>query len=130
MGGRAEGEREREETESSQTAHCEGDRRGERGRASSDFRDALESASAWLVFPVGGLIRGSAQGRIKSEAQRRQTEARVQRERGSVGARRTRALCSWAQGCEPRPPTGPSQACDQKSPVRLERQDQGGTAAV
>ena len=85
-GGRAERtEREREATKPSKTTHCEGDGLGERGPGSSDFRDALESACAWLVFPVGGLIGDHAQGRTKLEAPFRQSEARVQHERSGAG---------------------------------------------
>lgn len=65
---------------------------GRENEARSDFRGVSEGDSAWLVFPAGGLIRDGAQGRTKSEARFRQTEARVQHEWGRVGAR-TRALC-------------------------------------
>lgn len=91
---------ESEETKPHRTHHCAGRGPGERGPACSDFRDVSEGASAWPAFPVGGRIRDSAQGRTKSEARFRQTEARVQRARGRVGAR-TRALCARAQGWSP-----------------------------
>lgn len=64
-------ERERE-TRPGRTTHCEGDGLGDGGPASFDFRDVLESASAWLVFPTGGLIGDGAQGRTKLEAPFRQ----------------------------------------------------------
>lgn len=85
---------EREATKPSKTTHCEGDGLGEGGPGGSDFRDASESASAWLVSPVGGPAGDRAQGRTKLEAPFRQSGARVQREQGGAGAGRTRALCA------------------------------------
>lgn len=49
-------------------------------------------------FPPWRADRDGAQGRTKLEAPFRQAEARVQRERSRVGARRTRALCIHGHG--------------------------------